>query len=89
MPADRSWLGREISHEGDDGIAPYYFFYGHTWAARAIARLSDEHRAAATRRLHELLERTREDGAVWNDRIFPRSSSYGTSMAILALTALR
>jgi len=75
------------THVGPYGIAPYYFMYGHTWAARAIAALDEERRPALRERLLEHLWRTREDGGVWNDRIFPRSASYGTAMAVLALAA--
>jgi hypothetical protein len=79
--------GRQGTHEGDYAIAPYYFMYGHTWAARAIERLPEEHRAGLRARLLEVLWRTREADGSWNDRIFPRSSSYGTAMALLALVA--
>lgn len=75
------------THIGPYGIAPYYFMYGHTWAARAIAALDEERRPALRERLLEHLWRTREGEGVWNDRIFPRSASYGTAMAVLALAA--
>jgi hypothetical protein len=78
---------RQGTHEGAFAIAPYYFMYGHTFAARAIAALPEEHRAPLRTRLVEHLWRTREADGSWNDRIFPRSSSYGTAMALLALTA--
>ena len=34
-----------------------------------------------------LLWRTLEDRGGWNDRIFPRTESYSTAMAILSLIA--
>lgn len=75
------------THVGPYAIAPYYFMYGHTWAARAIAALDDERRPELRERLLEHLWRTREGDGIWNDRIFPRSASYGTAMAVLALAA--
>jgi hypothetical protein len=75
------------THVGDYQIAPYYFMYGHTWAARAICALDEERRPELRERLLEHLWRTREGSGVWNDRIFPRSASYGTAMAVLAITA--
>ncbi len=75
------------THEGDFGIAPYYFFFGHTYAAAAIEALPGDVRAAQRERLRELILRTRGADGAWNDRVFPRSSSYSTAMVILALTA--
>ena len=37
--------------------------------------------------MQETLWRTRESDGGWNDRIFPRSKSYSTAMAMLALLA--
>lgn len=78
---------RQGTHEGDYAIAPYYFFYGHAYAALAIEHLEPERRDALRERLRDRVAATREDDGRWNDRIFPRTTSYGTSMAILALTA--
>jgi hypothetical protein len=71
------------THEGPYAIAPYYFFYAHVAAARAVELLPEAERAEYRRRINQLLFSVRqEDG---NDRVFPRSASYGTSMAMLAL----
>lgn len=78
---------KQGTHEGPYAIAPYYFFFGHTYAALAIEALPEERRAAHRQRLESLLAETREPDGTWNDRIFPRSASYGTAMALLALLA--
>ena len=75
------------THVGPYGIAPYYFFFGHTFAAHAIEELPEKERAARRDELAEVLWRTREENGSWNDRIFPRTASYSTAMAMMALGA--
>ncbi|HKE01853.1 MAG TPA: hypothetical protein VKE69_12640 [Planctomycetota bacterium] len=73
------------THEGPYGVAPYYFQYGHRYAAQAIELLPEGARAKERSRLREKLLRTRDDDGTWNDRVFPRSRNLGTAMAVLAL----
>jgi len=88
------------THEGPYSIAPYYFYYAHYYAAQAIELLPagitaasesdrrgvrDAERKQYRRRLAELLFSVRLEDGSWNDRIFPRTSNYGTSMAAMAL----
>ena len=75
------------THKPPYGIAPYYFFYGHTYAAFAIEELPKAERPSRRAELTRLLWETRDEDGTWNDRIFPRTSSYSTAMTILALTA--
>ncbi|QDV09037.1 hypothetical protein Poly30_45930 [Planctomycetes bacterium Poly30] len=75
------------THKAPYGIAPYYFFFGHTYAAFAIEALPEAERAARREELTALLQKTRAADGTWNDRIFPRTSSYSTAMSILALRA--
>ena len=75
------------THEGPYGIAPYYFFFGHGYAALAIEGLPEAERPALREQLLERLVRTREEAGGWNDRVFPRTRSYGTAMALRALLA--
>jgi hypothetical protein len=68
------------------GVAPYYVLYAHLHAAQAIERLADAAEREAWRaELHARLARIQEPGGGWNDRVFPRSSSFGTAMGMLAL----
>jgi hypothetical protein len=75
------------THEGPYGIAPYYFYFAHCYAAVAIELLPEVDRSAYRAQLEELLLKTAQEDGTWNDRVFPRSAAYGTAMAILALTS--
>jgi hypothetical protein len=70
-------------------IAPYYFYFAHTYTALAIEQLPKEERGRLRQSFRELLFRTREKDGTWNDRVFPRSSSFGSAMSVLALCAPR
>ena len=78
---------KQGTHEGPYGVAPYYFMFGHTYAALAIEYLPEAAKSELRHKLHSTLAKTREADGGWNDRIFPRSKSYATAMAILALCA--
>lgn len=73
------------THVGPYSIAPYYFFYGHRYAAQAIELLPEKDRAKERERLLTVILKTRADEGTWNDRVFPRSRGYGTAMIVLAL----
>lgn len=73
------------THEPPYGIAPYYFYYGHRYAAQAIQMLPEGRRAAERDKLLEKIMRTRDEDGTWNDRVFPRSRNFGTNMVMLAL----
>jgi hypothetical protein len=73
------------THEGPFRIAPYYFYYGHRYAAQAIEVLPPEARARERERLADVLLKTRDADGTWNDRVFVRSRNYGTAMATLVL----
>lgn len=73
------------THEPPYGIAPYYFYYGHRYAAQAIEMLPRQRRGEERQRLLEKIMRTRDEDGTWNDRVFPRSRNFGTNMVMLAL----
>ncbi|HRP63935.1 MAG TPA: terpene cyclase/mutase family protein [Phycisphaerales bacterium] len=83
------WLEQRRAQDGTHsppyGVAPYYFFFAHHYAAQAIELLPRHERAEYRRRVNALLLKVREEGGGWNDRTFPRSRNYGTAMAMLAL----
>jgi hypothetical protein len=68
-------------------IAPYYFHYGHTYVAQAIEFLPEAARPAYREKLRGVYWLTREQDGTWNDRVFPRSASFGTAMSLLGLLA--
>jgi hypothetical protein len=75
------------THAAPYGVAPYYFFFGHTYAALATEHLAEDRRHACRQRMSALLARTLQANGGWNDRVFPRTESYATAMAVLALCA--
>lgn len=74
------------THVRPHGIAPYYFYYGHRYAAQAIRMLPTEEQQAAFEKFVPVLLRTKDLDNTWNDRVFDRSKAYGTAMAVLALS---
>ncbi len=74
------------THVRPYGIAPYYFMFGHVYAAQAIEQIEDQRLRDELRdRMRVVLARSIEPDGSWNDRQFPRSAGYGTAMAILTL----
>ncbi|MCA9311721.1 MAG: terpene cyclase/mutase family protein [Phycisphaerales bacterium] len=76
---------RNGTHVPPYGVAPYYFYFAHHYAAQAVELLPRRERAIYRARLNELLTSVRDEGGTWNDRVFKRSANYGTSMAVLAM----
>ena len=66
-------------------VAPYYFYYGHRYLAQAITQLPKEKQAKELEKFNKVLMKTRDKDNTWNDRVFARSKSFGTAMAILSL----
>jgi hypothetical protein len=73
------------THVAPFGVAPYYYFYAHRYAAQAIEFLPEAERTERREQLYKLLWSVRERSGGWNDRVFPRSESYGTAMTMLSL----
>jgi len=74
------------THEGPWGVAPYYFFYAHLYAAQAIELLPETVRDEYRDQLRERILSVRSVEGTWNDRVFPRSAAYSTALAIMSLT---
>jgi len=83
------WLNKRRAQTGTHvppyNIAPYYFYYAHYYAAQAVEQLPDRERAEYRRRINGLLMSVRLEDGTWNDRVFDRSSNYGTAMATMAI----
>ncbi len=73
------------THTAPYGVAPYYFYFGHRYAAQAIQMLPEKDRPAERKRFLEVILRTRDPDGTWNDRVFPRSKNFGTAMILMAL----
>lgn len=74
------------THTPPHGIAPYYFYYAHRYAALAIRMLPREQQDAEFEKFYAVLLNTKDDDDTWNDRVFEQSKAYGTSMSLLALS---
>jgi hypothetical protein len=83
------WLDQRRAQPGTHvppyGVAPYYFYFAHYYAAQAIELLPARERPEYRRRLAELLFSVRQEDGSWNDRVFARSANYGTAIATMAL----
>ncbi|XVJ58449.1 MAG: terpene cyclase/mutase family protein [Tepidisphaera sp.] len=73
------------THVGPYAVAPYYFMFAHHYAARAVELLPENERAEYRKRINDLLMSVRSPDGSWNDRVFTRSSAYGTAFAMLSL----
>jgi hypothetical protein len=73
------------THVGDYKIAPYFFYYGHRYAAQAIEMLPVKVRPIERGKLLELILKTRDADGTWNDRVFPRSRNVCSALVVLAL----
>ncbi|MFT7618365.1 MAG: hypothetical protein ACI97A_002008 [Planctomycetota bacterium] len=79
--------GKQRTHLPPYNIAPYYFYFGHRYAALAIEYVPENERAAMREKLNKLLWKTRSENGSWNDRVFPRTSSFSTAMVGLSFLA--
>lgn len=83
------WLDKRRAQNGTHippyMIAPYYFYYAHYYAAQAVEMLPKGERDEYRRRINDLLFKNRLENGSWNDRVFPRSANFGTSMALMAM----
>ena len=85
------WLNKRRAQTGTHippySIAPYYFYYGHRYAAQAVELLPKPERVEYRRRLNELLASVQLENGSWNDRVFPRTANFGTAFTLEALMA--
>ncbi len=83
------WLDKRRAKTGTHvppyAVAPYYFYFAHYYAAQAVEMLPESERAEYRRKINDLLFSVRLEDGSWNDRVFPRSANFGTSMAMMAL----
>lgn len=74
------------THEPPYGVAPYYFYFGHRYAAQGIQLLPKAVQDEEFEKFEAVLMKTKDEDNTWNDRVFARSKAYGTAMSILALS---
>ena len=88
--ARNGWLsiGRKypIPHESHFGIAGYFYYYGHFYAAMCIEELPLAERPYFQGHLaHILLPLQEKDGSWWDYPLYNYHQQYGTAMAICSL----
>jgi len=73
------------THKPPYGVAPYYFYFAHHYAAQAIELLPEAKRPKYRAQLREKLFSVQLENGSWNDRVFPRTANFGTAFSVLAL----
>ena len=80
---------KQGTHLAPYGVAPYYFYYAHLYAAEAIALLPAAEQPELAERFLATLLKSRDTDGTWNDRVFPRSAAYSSAMSVLALLDIK
>ncbi|MCA8938658.1 MAG: hypothetical protein KDB07_02530 [Planctomycetes bacterium] len=79
---------RQFPHETWFANAPYYYYYGHFYAADPLDYLPEPQRAAKT--LGDLIALTQdEDGSFWDYPLYGYTKAYGTGYGVLIMNACR
>jgi hypothetical protein len=84
------WLSmgrkRPVPHESYFGVAGYFYYYGHWYAAMCIDALPEDERAANRDRLAQIILPLQErDGSWWDYPFYNYHQQYGTAMAVMTL----
>lgn len=88
--ARNGWLSfgrkRPIPHESFLGVAGYFYYYGHWYAALCIDQLPEAERPYFQGYLaHLLLPLQERDGSWWDYPLYNYHRQYGTAMAVMSL----
>jgi hypothetical protein len=92
--ARNGWLSigrkRPIPHSSDFGVAGYFYYYGHFYAALCIEELPEDERAYFFDHLARILLPLQEkDGSWWDYPLYDYHQGWGTAMAVSALVHAR
>jgi len=90
LVARNGWLSmarkQRWPHEGYLGIAAYFYYYGHYYAARCIDLLEPGDRPHFQDQLaHVLLPKQEKDGSWWDFPLYNYHQAYGTGFALMSL----
>jgi hypothetical protein len=88
--ARNGWLSlgrkRPVPHESYFGVAGYFYYYGHWYAAQSIEQLPESERPYFQDHLaHILLPLQERDGSWWDYPFYNYHQQYGTAMAVMSL----
>jgi hypothetical protein len=92
--ARNGWLSmgrkRPIPHESYFGVAGYFYYYGHWYAALCIEQLPEAKRAYFQDHLaHLILPLQERNGCWWDYPFYNYHQQYGTAMAVMTLVRCR
>ena len=77
---------REWPHESWYQTAPYYYYFGHYYAARLVERLGPSGAEAYGRQLAgTILPHQGPDGSWWDYAMWDYHKPYGTAYAVMTL----
>ncbi len=89
MSRKRNYPGQS-PHFADFGVAGYFYYYGHFYAAMCIEQLPEPQRPYYQNHLaHLLLPLQEKDGSWWDYILYDYHQQYGTAMAISSLVRCR
>lgn len=88
--ARNGWLSmgrkRPVPHESYFGVAGYFYYYGHWYAAQCIEQLPESKRPYFQDHLaHIILPLQERDGSWWDYPFYNYHQQYGTAMAVMTL----
>jgi hypothetical protein len=82
--------GRQMPHEAWYAVAPYYYYFGHYYAARNVALLPEDIRPEYARKLAELVVAGQyDDGSFWDYPLYGYAKAYGTGYGVTILSILK
>ena len=78
---------RQFPHESWYQTAPYYYYFGHYYAARLIEKIGPEGKKAFGEKVSDLgiLQYQDPDGSWWDYAMWDFHKPYGTAFAIMTL----
>ena len=86
----RSELGMVASNESFFQVAGYFYFYGHYYAARALAEIPAEFRPHYQDNLARIIMKVQDaDGSWWDYPLYNYHQPYGTAYALMTLHRCR
>lgn len=92
--ARNGWLDmgrkRPVPHESWDGVAGYFYYYGHYYAAYCVDDLPTDERPYFQDHLARIiLEKQEKDGSWWDYPLYNYHQQYGTGYALSTLVRCR
>jgi hypothetical protein len=82
--------GRQMPHEAWYGVAPYYYYFGHYYAARNVEALPAEIRPGYAKQLADVMVAGQyDDGSFWDYPLYGYSKAYGTGYGVIILSKCR